>query len=304
MTRLSISAGQDVIALIAHQLGYMPEESIVLLTMHGATFGATLRVDVPGTGHDAKDYAVRLCTYLLTDQDADGSLFAVFTGKEGTDGTHPYAEHVEVLMQEMNTAGLPVKSGWLITPAGWTDCRCVQDCCAALKPLGQVTDSLINAELIFRGSSYAQDAEPVFPACTGTAATEATITAAAKELHVEDPHDGTGAAGGGQHTGCPPRSAGGGGLPLFAPPAAVDAGAAPPNPGNPPVAQLEWKETAPSVQGGPMNAPDFSHNALNIQYTDGGSGAEDLLTDTAAQAAGTGRVTDLVWSDGSHNLPA
>ncbi|HEV7168782.1 MAG TPA: DUF4192 domain-containing protein [Micrococcaceae bacterium] len=191
MTKLSISAGHDVIALIAHQLGYMPEESIVLLTMNGATVGATLRVDVPGTGHDVKDYAVRLCTYLLTDGDADGALFAVFTNREGADGAHPYAEHVEALMQELNNAGLPVKSGWLVTGEGWTDYLCVQECCTTLKPLEQVRDSLVNAELIFRGSPYSTDTVPVFPAYTGTASTEDTITAKAEELHVVDPHDAT-----------------------------------------------------------------------------------------------------------------
>ena len=126
--------------------------------------------------------AVRLCSYLLADQDADAALFALFTNTEGTDGAHPYAGHIEVLIQEMNTASLPVQSGWLVTPNGWTDYLCVQDCCASLKPLEQVTDSLINAELIFQGSSYTADTEPVLPAYTGTVAIEETITTKAAEL--------------------------------------------------------------------------------------------------------------------------
>ena len=53
-----------------------------------------------------------------------------------------------------------------------------------------------------------------------------------------------------------------------------------------------------------MNAPDFSRNPFSVDYTAGDGAAEDLLTETSGQGPGTGWVTDLVWSDGSQNLPA
>ena len=54
-----------------------------------------------------------------------------------------------------------------------------------------------------------------------------------------------------------------------------------------------------------MTAPDFSHHPFSIDYTAGGT-VEDLLTGTgtSGQPAGTGWVTDLVWSDGTRHLPA
>ena len=54
-----------------------------------------------------------------------------------------------------------------------------------------------------------------------------------------------------------------------------------------------------------MNAPDFLHQPFSVDYTADGT-VEVILAGagTSCQAAGTGWVTDLVWSDGTRHLPA
>lgn len=53
-----------------------------------------------------------------------------------------------------------------------------------------------------------------------------------------------------------------------------------------------------------MDAPDFSHNPFSIDYTANTTGVMEAPLTDACRPAGTGRVTDLVWSDGTQNLPA
>ncbi len=188
MEKLTVSAGQDIIAFIAHQLGFVPKESLVLLALTGGSIGATLRMELPHGTADARDYAVKACSYLLTEENADGTLFVLYTA--AGDG-HPHAEMVETLMQELNKAGIPARNGWLVTAQGWKDYLCVEDCCTGLAPLEAITDSVLNAELTFRGSSYEKDAAAHIPACTGTAATEQAVTDTAARFSVGDPNDAT-----------------------------------------------------------------------------------------------------------------
>ncbi|MFH5879535.1 DUF4192 family protein [Arthrobacter sp. NA-172] len=44
---VTISRPEDILGFIPHALGLWPTESLVAITMHGKTLGATLRVDLP-----------------------------------------------------------------------------------------------------------------------------------------------------------------------------------------------------------------------------------------------------------------
>lgn len=172
--KIKISSGADIIALVLHTLGYMPTESLVILGMAGKSMRATLRIDLPRTGAGNETIAPVVTSHMLSDVEADGSLFIVFTAEPGIDG-QPREALVEALMRELDKGGIPARDGWLVSPAGWMS---YLDLGAQMQRLTEVTDGVINAEMTYRGSSYEATNAARIPEFTGDApAAAARITA-------------------------------------------------------------------------------------------------------------------------------
>ena len=47
LEKISVSAGEDLLAFIPHIVGYWPENSIVCIGMQGKRLRATMRLDLP-----------------------------------------------------------------------------------------------------------------------------------------------------------------------------------------------------------------------------------------------------------------
>ena len=158
--RLRISGPEDVLGFIPHSLGYWPAASLVALTMHGRRLGATLRLDLPAGKALASPatYARLVRGYLEADQDADGTLLAFFTGGAVPcdDGA---AERYEPLLAALDTAleeaGMPVRDAWYVGERHWRHASCMAGPCCPLpgRPLQEILDSSLNAEMVYRGSS-------------------------------------------------------------------------------------------------------------------------------------------------------
>lgn len=158
---LSVSSPADVLSYIPHALGFTPVESLVVMTTAGKRLGATLRVDLPrkkpAREDDAVSYAHAVLSFLTGDTDADGTLLAVYTRDRWTHpASPPHSGLVQTLGEVLEAAGLPVRSSWLVSGAVWRDYRCTEvDCCPwPGHPLDTVTDSHLNAEMVFGGSSF------------------------------------------------------------------------------------------------------------------------------------------------------
>jgi len=149
----------DVLAFIPHTLGQTPTESFVALTMQGNKIGATLRVDAP-FGQDPVGYAQTIVSYLTADEAATGSLLVIYTDESTTDGSSPYAGHVEALRSELETAGMPLQDAWLVTSELWRNYLCTDTSCCPDESLDTVTTSNGNAALIYRGSAVTGFIEP------------------------------------------------------------------------------------------------------------------------------------------------
>lgn len=183
--KIKISSGADIIALVLHTLGYMPTESLVLLGMAGNRMRATLRIDLPRNGAGNETIATVVTSHMLSDVEADGSLFIVFTAEPDIDG-QPREALVEALMRELDKGGIPARDGWLVSPKGWMS---YLDLGAQMNPLTEVTDGVMNAELTYRGSSYEATDAASIPEFTGDApATAARIDALVTEDET-DPFD-------------------------------------------------------------------------------------------------------------------
>lgn len=192
---LTISGPEDILGYIPHSLGYWPSQSLVAMTMQGKRLGATLRVDLPeGGGRRAREvFARTVAEYLLADKEADGTLLAFFAegGFDGggrEDGAGPekaappsFQPLLADLECALGLAGMPVRDAWLVGEEYWRNVYCTDSSCCPLpgRPVAEIRDSRLNAEMVYLGSSVGA---PPGAASTGSAdrpaADDATVMAA------------------------------------------------------------------------------------------------------------------------------
>ncbi|MCX6499791.1 MAG: DUF4192 family protein [Arthrobacter sp.] len=177
---LKVTGPEDILGFIPHSLGYWPANSLVAMTMQGKRLGATLRVDLPGPsrcrGPGLAVFARNVRDYLEADADADGILLAIFAGPGGDDGgdrcsdggedhgggkdgggpgSPALARLLRELERVLGAAGLPVRDAWLIGEQFWRNAYCTDTSCCppAGRPIEEIRNSRLNAELVYRGSS-------------------------------------------------------------------------------------------------------------------------------------------------------
>ena len=184
---LRITGPEDILGFIPHSLGYWPENSLVAMTLQGKRLGATLRVDLPasggggsgggvrepmaggrgstvrkrrsgsGSGDVLAGFARNVVSYLQADDAADGSLLAFFTETDSHangDGTM-WAPLLKELELALEAAGMPLRDAWIIGTEFWRSAHCSDpECCGPTgRPVEQIKNSRLNAEMVYRGSS-------------------------------------------------------------------------------------------------------------------------------------------------------
>lgn len=162
---ISVQSAADILAYVPHALGFTPEESFVLLTMHGKRLGATLRVDALQDSNPA-EFAKTIVGYLSNDHGADGALFILYSNQPTTEGEKPYTVHAHALDTALHAAGMPIRDSWLVTNEHWMTYFCDAAECCTPHPLTEITDSALNARMIFDGSN-AERTTGADPAFTG-----------------------------------------------------------------------------------------------------------------------------------------
>lgn len=187
---IRISSPADILGFIPHSLGFVPRESFVFLTMRGKTLGATLRVDAPAFS-DPVGFARSMVDYLALDTQATSVLMAIYTAAPAAAAQRPFHDHVEAVIQELEIAGTPLKDAWLVTSEHWQNLLCDSDAgCCLPQPLESITDGQLNAELIFRGSSYQKEPGTTYAPFTGPADTAEQIREAVPEVFGAELHTG------------------------------------------------------------------------------------------------------------------
>ncbi|MEO5316596.1 DUF4192 family protein [Pseudarthrobacter sp. CC12] len=155
--RLTVRGPEDILSFIPHSLGYWPASSLVAITLHGTRLGATLRLDLPGPDiqADPAGFAGAVRSYLESDQEADGSLLAVFTSDAMMAPPSAYHRLVLVVQSVLGRAGMPVRDAWFVGEKYWRDALCADPSCCPLpgRPVQQIRDSTLNTEMVYRGSS-------------------------------------------------------------------------------------------------------------------------------------------------------
>ncbi|MFF2031308.1 DUF4192 family protein [Arthrobacter sp. NPDC058192] len=143
------------------------------------------------TGPARKDglagFARNVVSYLEADDAADGALLAFFTGTatgidagtgvdtsagvdrgtgvdrgassglvaNGDDDRTVWADLLAELELALEAAGMPLKDAWIVGTEFWRNAHCVDpECCGpAGRPVEEIRNSRLNAEMVFRGSS-------------------------------------------------------------------------------------------------------------------------------------------------------
>ncbi|WP_144673509.1 DUF4192 family protein [Arthrobacter sp. U41] len=163
---LRITGPEDILGFIPHSLGYWPSSSLVAMTMQGKRLGATLRVDLPGADVSGTfgsagwaGFARTVASYLVADNEADGSLLAFFTDTDAGTDTHatgaPWTKLLTELEQALADGSLPVRDAWFVGAEYWRNAYCLDPSCCAPpgRPVEEIRNSRLNAEMVFRGST-------------------------------------------------------------------------------------------------------------------------------------------------------
>ncbi|MFJ4030386.1 DUF4192 domain-containing protein, partial [Paenarthrobacter sp. NPDC089989] len=151
---LRITSPADILSFIPHTLGFAPRESFVFITMRGNALGATLRVDAPRDANTA-GFARAMADYLALDTVANAAVLAVYTDQRAAQGeARPFQDHIEAIVETLDATGMPLKDAWLVTSAHWKNLLCDDPQCCPIESLESITDGNLNAEMIYRGSSY------------------------------------------------------------------------------------------------------------------------------------------------------
>lgn len=156
---LTISGPEDILGYVPHTLGYWPTRSLVAMTMQGKRLGATLRVDLPegaSSSRGLEDFSRTVAQYLLADDDANGTLLVFFTDDGWTDDSGPPTgrELLADLETALGLAGMPVRDAWYVGAEYWRNVYCTDAGCCPLpgRPLAEIRDSRLNAEMVYLGS--------------------------------------------------------------------------------------------------------------------------------------------------------
>ena len=93
----------------------------------------------------------------MADNEADGSLLAFFTDTDADadpDGA-PWTKLLTELEQALADAGLPVRDAWFVGADYWRNAYCLDPSCCAPpgRPVDEIRNSRLNAEMVFRGST-------------------------------------------------------------------------------------------------------------------------------------------------------
>lgn len=171
---LKATTAADILAFFPHSLGFDPRESFGFITLQGGKTGASLRLDAPDESISPTDYAQMITHYLLADEEADGVLMFLYTNEPAADptpGAKPYSDYARAIRAELEKGGLNLRDGWLITDAGWRTYFCDDPACCQLRPLNEIRDSAMSAEMVFAGSAKRADlaADPAFIGSEDTA---------------------------------------------------------------------------------------------------------------------------------------
>lgn len=165
--RLSVSEPGDVLALVHHTLGFMPEESLVVIGLTRGVTGAHLRVDLGASADDPHRLARWAADCLggaQTDPPADGAVLLVFGAEaprppmNDDESLRPHAALCGAVEAELGRHGMPVVQTWHVGDGRIRDFHCPDPACCPYpgQDVRTAVHSVLNAHMVYRGRRVLQ----------------------------------------------------------------------------------------------------------------------------------------------------
>lgn len=132
----------DVAAALPYQLGYHPQDSVVVVAMHRQRVGMIERLDLPPA--QAADQAAQLLVRPLRRERPEAVVVVAYEVLEGAG-----MPVLDALRRRLGGAGIPLLSRIVVRDGRWFDPDCGQPCCPADgTPIPQAADIPAVAELV------------------------------------------------------------------------------------------------------------------------------------------------------------
>lgn len=161
-TSLRLSQPRELLALVPHQLGFHPRESLVVMSLRAQNhrLGMIMRVDLAAlmVPDDGERLALSLVGHLERDK-AQQLVAVVYTSADPRpDPQHPVHEAVERLR---NAAGdLQIVNVWAVCDTGYFELACQQSCCPpGGRSLTELEGTASGAQMVLNGSVVAASRE-------------------------------------------------------------------------------------------------------------------------------------------------
>lgn len=156
-TTVKIRTPADILGVLPHRVGFQPEESLVVLSLHGPRRreGLVMRLDLPDPRHDAA-----LCDAVLTrliHVSTDEAIVVCYSEADPPPSGLLRAPLVRRLRRELKGAGIGMPEALLVRGGRWHSYVCTEPSCCPpegvpLDPVPTPAAATYAAEAVARGA--------------------------------------------------------------------------------------------------------------------------------------------------------
>ncbi len=156
MTTITISHPRELLALVPHQIGFVPEDSVVALSLRRprGRLGLVARVDldVLADPDDGPGVAHSLVGHLERDR-AQSVVLVVYTAVDPRGTAHPAHRAVRQVRRAGEDIFGPMPA-WAVTRDGYLSLDCAGECCPpGGRPLAELCSTAVGVRMIVAGSA-------------------------------------------------------------------------------------------------------------------------------------------------------
>ncbi|GAA4660437.1 DUF4192 family protein [Arthrobacter cryoconiti] len=154
---LKAGSPADLLAFVPVQLGFWPENSLVLISMQGKLLRAVLRADLPPVGSNTAETALALSAMISSDVEADAYLGAIYAPAMGDASEN--ASHYRELISDLELA-LPHELHQMFIVSGGMVLNMAEGSAFSVE---EIHSSPMALEFMMMGRGYAPDSTTMIP---------------------------------------------------------------------------------------------------------------------------------------------
>jgi hypothetical protein len=156
---LRVSEPREMLALVPHQLGFHPRQSVVAIGLRPprGRVGLVVRVDLADLADPV--HGPRLARNVVAHLDGDGAdraLLVVYTDADPREGPDPVVAAAVAHAREAAATPFGEVAAWVVTSTGYLCLDCRGACCPpGGRPLDELASTQVGAAMVLAGSTVA-----------------------------------------------------------------------------------------------------------------------------------------------------